>query len=90
MSNNTVTEKDLYDLLDRSEKVVFHSVFDKVCIVSVKLPNGFVITETSGCVDPANYNEELGEKYATERILSKLWELEGYKLQSELKEKGEL
>ena len=38
----------------------------------------------SACVDPANFNAELGEKYACEdaakKAERKLWELEGYRL----------
>lgn len=43
----------------------------------------------SACVDPANFNAELGEKYAREdaakKAESKLWELEGYRLAKSLK-----
>ena len=43
----------------------------------------------SACVDPANFNAELGEKYAREdaakKSESKLWELEGYRLAKSLK-----
>ena len=38
----------------------------------------------SACVDPANFNAELGGQYACEdaakKAESKLWELEGYRL----------
>lgn len=49
------------------------------------LPNGFQVGYgQSACVDPANYNRELGEKYAKEDCITnsvdKLWELEGYML----------
>ena len=49
------------------------------------LPNGWYLAygETS-CVDHANFDKELGEKYAKERCLAesenKLWELEAYLL----------
>ena len=49
------------------------------------LPNGFQVGYgESACVDPLNFNEELGKKYAHERCIqnaeNKLWELEGYLL----------
>lgn len=49
------------------------------------LPNGFILAYgESACVDPANYNKELGEKYAKERCVTAssdaLWLLEGYAL----------
>lgn len=79
---NTVTQEHISDLLNRSE-VEVRTVFGKCTVVSVKLPNGFVITENSACVDPVNYNEKLGASICMERIENKLWELEGYKLQHE-------
>lgn len=49
----------------------------------LKMPNGFVIgSGFSACVNPADYNQELGEKYAKERALAdaenNLWQCEGY------------
>lgn len=39
---------------------------------------------TSACVDPANYNQELGEKYAKERAfqnaVDNIWQCEGWRL----------
>lgn len=49
------------------------------------LPNGFQVGYgESACVDPNNFDFELGKKYAKERCVqaatNKLWELEGYLL----------
>lgn len=49
------------------------------------LPSGFQVGYGQGaCVDPANFDFELGKKYAKDRCLqaaeNKLWELEGYML----------
>lgn len=59
-------------------------MFDKCTLVCVKLENGFVLTESSACVDPANYNEEIGKEICFERIKNKIWELEGYRLQCDI------
>ena len=83
MSKNIVTAKHISDMISDSE-VHVSTIFDKVTVVSVKLPNGFVITESSGCVDPANYSEEMGREICMERITNKLWELEGYLLADKL------
>lgn len=44
--------------------------------------------EIMACVDPRNFNAELGVKYGTEKVLAaarnKLWELEGYALAKQL------
>jgi len=52
---------------------------------AVALLDGFSLAiGMSSCVDPANFNEELGRKYsiidAEEKAQKKLWELEGYRL----------
>ena len=49
-------------------------------VVLVKLRNGFTIVEESACVDPANYDQSLGERYALEKIKRKVWELPGFLL----------
>ncbi len=76
---NSITIEDINELIENSE-VTVATAFDKVTIVTCKLPNGFVITESSGAVDKANYSEELGKNVCLERIKNKLWELEGYAL----------
>ena len=76
---NTITNEEIDQLIKKSE-IEIRTVFDKVTVVSCKLPNGFVITESSGAVDNANYNERIGKDICLERIKNKLWELEGYAL----------
>lgn len=82
---NKITQEHVTDILSRSEKIVGHE-FGKTTVVTVKLPNGFVIVESSSCVDPANYDPVLGERTALWKVQSKIWELEGYRLQCELHE----
>jgi hypothetical protein len=53
------------------------------------LENGFKVIGESACVDPVNYNEELGKKYAYEKAFDKVWEVEGYLLRQALHEKDE-
>lgn len=57
---------------------------EKTTIVLLKLKNGFEVVGTSACVDAAAYDHEIGKKYARERALSKVWDLEAYVLQSQL------
>lgn len=49
-------------------------------VVLAKLRNGFTIVEESACVDPANYDQALGEHYALEKVKRKVWELLGFLL----------
>ena len=85
MSQNIVT-KEKIDLIVSQTKFDVTTVFDKCTVVTAKLPNGFVITESSACVDPSNYDKELGFEICKEKIINKIWELEGYKLQDMLYE----
>lgn len=80
---NTVTQNDIDKLMEQAE-IEVATVFDKCTVVIARLANGFVITESSACVDPANYDAALGQAICIERIKNKLWELEGYCLQKSL------
>jgi hypothetical protein len=62
---------------------------EKTCVVTCTTPSGFVIVESSSCVDPANYDERIGYEICKDRIINKLWELEGYCLQKELTDNAE-
>lgn len=82
-TKNTVT-KSVIDELMESCDIAVTTAFDKCTIVACKLPNGFVIVESSSCVDPANYDEDMGVDICMKNIEKKLWELEGYLLQNKL------
>lgn len=84
MPMNTVTDEQVAEILSKSEKTVQHRVFGKCTLITVKLPNGFVLTESTGCVDPANYDEKIGEQECMTRIAHRVWELEAYVLASRL------
>ena len=83
MIKNTVTQQQIDNLIEEAQ-VSVKTVFDKCTIVAVQLKNGFVLVESSSCVDPVNYCEAQGIAICMEKIKDKLWELEGYKLQNEL------
>ncbi len=76
----TITEECIAEIMENSEFEI-HTVFDKCTIVSCRLPNGFVITESSACVSPENYDEDIGVEICYNKIVNKIWELEGYRLQ---------
>lgn len=76
----TVTQEYIDNLLDTAD-VKEMVVFDKCLICAYKLTNGFVIVESSACVDPKNFDLDVGRKICREHVENKLWELEGYVLQ---------
>lgn len=55
-------------------------------IAIVRLSNGFVVTGESAPADPANFNAELGQKFAREAAIRKIWPMEGYVLCEKLKQ----
>jgi len=81
--DHTVTQQDIDNILEKTQWTVeeFHG---KCTVVVAKLPNGFILTESSACVDPADYDMDIGMECCKERILNKIWELEEYRLQCEL------
>lgn len=81
--NNTVTQEQI-DRLWETAKVEVKTAYDKCTVMTVQLENGFILTASSACVDPANYDPELGEQICRNKIGDKLWELEGYCLQKQL------
>lgn len=78
-NSNTITQEDLNNLVAESE-INYMVTFDKMTICAIQLPSEFVVVGMSACVDEANFDKELGEKYALEDATNKLWELEGYRL----------
>lgn len=85
---NSITQELVDKMYDESEKLTFVS-FNKCLILSCKLKNGFVITESSACVDPRNFDSKIGINICKEKIKNKIWELEGYTLQKSLKDSGD-
>ena len=73
------------DMQAKTKKVEYHRVADTTTTLCfLHLHCGFLILGKSACVDPAKYNQALGEKYAYEDAINKMWELEGSLLSNEL------
>lgn len=87
---NKVTKEQIDEIM---EGVTYHvyRVPETTTTIAVAFDkDGFSLgVGMSACVDPANFNAELGEKYACEdaekKSIAKLWELEGYRLAKSLK-----
>lgn len=76
---NSVTKESLEDLIAKSE-VVYTNPVGTLTHCVITLPCGYGVTGESACVDPAKYDKAIGEKYALEQAVDKLWSLEGYLL----------
>lgn len=42
-----------------------------ICVITTK--DGFTFTGESACADPANFNQEIGEKIAYDNAFNKMW-----------------
>ena len=83
MNAPSVTPAQIAAILDASETSV-QTIFDKVTLVCVRLPNGFVLTASSGAVSKENYDAEIGRAVCMTQIKDQLWKLEGYALQKQI------
>lgn len=83
MSEVRVTEEQIKKLLGESA-IEDIKIGSKTTVVCATLPNGFIIVESSSCVDPANYDHELGKQICMKRIEDKVWMLEAYYLQKSI------
>lgn len=76
---NTVTIESLDELIAQST-VTYSNPIGTLTHCVITLPSGFTVTGESACVDPNNYDEAIGQKWALEKAKSELWKLEGYLL----------
>lgn len=80
---SSIREECLEEILENSDIEVF-TTFDKCIIMSCRLPNGFVITESYTFANPEDYDEDMGFDICYNKILDKICELEAYKIQDAL------
>lgn len=78
---------DLIDAaIDHEAYYVFPGTVLTVCCLVLK--NGFCVTGTSAPASTSNFDESIGRKIAFDAARSKIWQLEGYLLRSQLAEAG--
>lgn len=56
----------------------------RTTVCQLTLRNGFTVEGMSACVSVENYNEKIGNQFARERAVQKIWELMGYELATRL------
>ena len=79
---NTVTKEDVDAMIKQIhvDQITPNDLGSVVTVTTVTLANGFTITESSTCVDPENYDVEIGVDCCIERIKDKMWYLLGFLL----------
>lgn len=81
---NTITKEMVDTIVDNWQHTILNDEHNKpkTVVVMARLKNGFVIVESSSCVDPANFDFNIGFDCCVKRIYDKIWELTGFILQS--------
>lgn len=70
---------------DFIKEVHVSTLGDKTTLVRAILVNGFEIVESTGCVDKANYSEDIGAEICLNKIKDRIWYLLGFLLQTAYK-----
>lgn len=78
-SGVSIGQQMVDDFIDTVESM---TMGEKTTVTQITLKNGFIITESSSCVDPKNYSMEIGEEINLEHAKNKIWELLGFLLQT--------
>lgn len=63
---------------------------ERVTICQITLKNGFDVRGESACVDPRNFDREIGKHYAHEDAFKKLWPFFGFLLAEQLSERNKM
>lgn len=65
---------------NRISKVFFSRLNETVTLCTITIDNGYSVRGESACVNPENYNQEIGEKIAYDNAFRSLWPLFGFLL----------
>lgn len=77
-----ITEEDLDRFIgDEKTAIGVGRLDEKTTLVKIVPRTGFVQYDFSSCVDPKNYDENLGVSICVNRIRNRLWPLLGFVLQ---------
>lgn len=79
-----ITPADIDALLQKAQVGFWHPEGTTLTICVIQLPNGFCVTGESAAASLENFQEDIGQELAFKKARVKVWELEGYRLKSEL------
>ena len=65
----------------QNTEFILHS---QLTIAIITMYNGFMVTGVSAPASAANYDREVGKRYAYDNAFKQLWQLEGYLLREKL------
>lgn len=67
---NKITQEQVNEAIASEE---YMTIGKKTTVCLITLKNGFEVVGTSACVDPTNYDIEVGKPYAKEKAMSLVW-----------------
>lgn len=76
---NRVTLEQLESAIEQVE-YLNPELAPQFTLAIIKMKNGYVVIGESAPADPANFNAELGKKFAYENAVRKIWPLMGFAL----------
>lgn len=77
--DDRITPEDVAEFVTRGG-VRFQKIGEKTTLVSRRYSTGIEDFDTSSCVDPANFNIEVGAKIASEKLDDRVWMFLGWLL----------
>lgn len=84
MTKHTVTKEQVAANMQDVHVETIDALGKPITVVTVKMQNGFILCESSSCVDPANYDVNIGKEICLKKIEDKIWFLLGFLLQNNL------
>lgn len=73
-----VTKEGIESRITKTDYMVLPNSTVTMC--NITLENGYSVRGESACVDPRNFNLDIGQNLAYKDAFQKLWALEGYLL----------
>ncbi len=67
---------------------VSYNAVDHLTICVIQMVNGFFVTGVAAPASAANFDPEVGKRYAYDKAFAELWQLEGYLLREKLWEES--
>lgn len=59
-------------------KTEFQRFGETTTVCAAHLASGFVVIGVSGCLNPADFDEQKGREIAEQDAINQLWKLQGY------------
>lgn len=89
MTTHKIPPEHIDEIFAASKFEDIKSAHSPCTVVIMTLPNGYALVESSGCIDPGEYDHELGVRLCKEALRRRVWQLEGYLGKQRFHEGGE-